>query len=182
MRIISGNLKGILIHPPQGLPVRPTTDRAKESLFNILENRYDWEGLEVLDLFSGTGNIAYECCSRGASRVLAVDLNAKCVAFISSMKEKHKLSNLSVRKADVFRLLTNAEGSYDLIFADAPYAHPKMAEIPRIVIQGNLLKPTGTLVVEHESNLDLSGESGFFECRKYGQSSFSFFKHTPSTI
>lgn len=180
MRIISGNLKGILIHPPQGLPVRPTTDRAKESLFNILENRYDMEGLEVLDLFSGTGGIAYECCSRGASRVLAIDLNAKCVAFISSMKEKHKLSALTVRKADVFRFLNNADGNYDLIFADAPYAHPQMAEIPRRIMESTLLKPAGSLVVEHESNLDLSRESGFFECRKYGQSSFSFFKHSPS--
>ncbi|MFA6260184.1 MAG: RsmD family RNA methyltransferase [Bacteroidia bacterium] len=182
MRIISGNLKGILIQPPPGLPVRPTTDRAKESLFNILANRFELAGIEVLDLFSGTGNMAYECCSRGAARVVAIDINAKCVDFIKSMKQKHQLGALTVRKADVFKYLSNPEGTYDIVFADAPYAHPQMVEIPRRIMQSNLLKATGTLVVEHESNLDLSHESGFFECRKYGQSSFSFFKHSPATI
>lgn len=169
-----------MLQPPKGLPVRPTTDRAKEALFNILENRMNFEGAVVLDLFSGTGNIAIECCSRGAQRVVAVDQHPKCTSFIQTMKSRHQLTELEVIKSDVFKLLKSAQPErFDLIFADAPYALPNMADIPRMVLLHRLLKEHGILVVEHESHLDLSHESGFFECRKYGQSTFSFFKQSP---
>ncbi len=176
MRIISGDLKGILIQPPKGLPVRPTTDRAKESLFNILENHFDLEAISVLDIFSGTGNMAYEFCSRGAGKVVAVDLDFKCVDFIKSMKEKHQLKQLSVVKRDAYAFLKNTPEQFDIIFSDAPYAHQQIIQIPRIVYDRKLLKAGGWLVVEHETHLDLNNESGFFDKRIYGQSAFSFFK------
>ncbi len=176
MRIISGEHKGILINPPKGLPVRPTTDRAKESLFNILENNFDVDELSVLDVFSGTGNIAYEFASRGATKVTAVDINEKCVQFIKSVKEKQRFAQMQVIKKDAFAFLKNAPEKYDLIFADAPYAHKQIIEIPRIVSEKQLLTEKGWLIVEHESLLDLNTEPGFFDKRIYGQSAFSFFK------
>jgi 16S rRNA (guanine(966)-N(2))-methyltransferase RsmD len=175
VRIISGLHKSILIQPPQGLPVRPTTDRAKESLFNIIENQYDIESLKVLDLFSGTGNIAYEFASRGAQHVTAVDLSDKCVAFIKSMKQKLKLEQLNVVRKDAFSFLKTTPDTFDFIFADAPYAHQQLMQLPRLVMERQLLNQQGCLVVEHETLLDLSNEPGFRDKRVYGQSAFSFF-------
>lgn len=176
MRIISGALKGQLIQPPKGLPVRPTTDRAKESLFNILEHQLDLTSLTVLDLFSGTGNISYEFASRGASSITAVDLNGKCVEFIKSMKQKLNLTQLEVYKKDAFAFLKSNTNQYNLIFADAPYAHPNMRLIPELVAQKNMLKPNGILIVEHETILSLDDFPTFSHKRVYGQSCFSFFK------
>jgi 16S rRNA (guanine(966)-N(2))-methyltransferase RsmD len=176
LRIISGEHKGILINPPKGLPVRPTTDRAKESLFNILENSFDLSILSVLDIFSGTGNIAYEFASRGAQKITAVDSNEKCIAYIKSVKEKLEIKQLVAIKKDAFGFLKSTIESYDIIFADAPYAHKQLIEIPRIVKQKGLLKEDGWLILEHESLLDLDTEPGFFDKRMYGQSAFSFFK------
>lgn len=156
--------------------MRPTTDRAKESLFNIIENHFEISELTVLDLFSGTGNMAYEFCSRGAASVTAVDLDFKCVSFIKSMKEKHQLNQLKVIKRDAFAFLRGDENRYQFIFADAPYAHQQLGQIPDLVQSARLLIDDGWLVVEHESNLDLSHKSGFFDKRIYGQSAFSFFK------
>lgn len=178
MRIISGRLKGILIHPPKGLPVRPTTDRAKESLFNILDNQFDLSQLSVLDLFSGTGNISYEFASRGAEDVTAIDLHFKCVEFIKSMVTKHQMSNVSVQKKDAFAFLKTTPKTYDIIFADAPYAHNDIYTIPRLVAERKLLKDGGRLIVEHENILDLGNEPNFLDKRIYGQSCFSFFGET----
>lgn len=177
MRIISGYLKGILITPPKGLPVRPTTDRAKESLFNILENNFTFTQLDTLDLFSGTGNIAYEFVSRGANNVTAVDMNHKCVEFIKSMKQQHQMQVLEVVKRDAFSYLKSTPHTYHIIFADAPYAHRDIYQIPRLVSERNLLQPNGWLIVEHETMLDLSQEPMFTTKREYGQSCFSFFKN-----
>jgi len=176
LRIISGIHKGIIIHAPKGLPVRPTTDRAKESLFNILENTFDIEKLNVLDIFSGTGNIAYEFCSRGAMTVDAVDVNEKCITFIKQTKQKLDLQQLNAIRKDAFAYLRKCEKKYDIIFADAPYANKQIIEIPKIIAENNLLNTNGILAIEHEANLDLSSETGYFEKRNYGQSAFSFFK------
>ncbi|MEI6595613.1 MAG: RsmD family RNA methyltransferase [Bacteroidota bacterium] len=175
MRIISGTHKSILLHAPTGLPVRPTTDRSKESLFNIIENNFDIEKLTVLDIFSGTGNIAYEFCSRGAIHVDAVDVNEKCIAFIKQTKQKLKFENLFPLKKDAFSYLKNCTQKYDIIFADAPYANKQIIEIPRLTADTNLLNKNGWLIVEHEVHLDLNSEKGFFDKRIYGQSAFSFF-------
>jgi 16S rRNA (guanine(966)-N(2))-methyltransferase RsmD len=175
LRIISGTHKGILLHAPSGLPVRPTTDRSKESLFNILENNFDIKKLTVLDIFSGTGNIAYEFCSREAKYVDAVDVNEKCIAFIKQTKLKLNFENLHPIKKDAFSYLKNCTEKYDIIFADAPYANKQIIEIPRLTAENNLLNEKGWLIVEHEVHLDLNSEKGFFDKRIYGQSAFSFF-------
>ena len=178
MRIISGDLKGILINAPKGLPVRPTTDRAKESLFNIIDNNFNIDELTVLDLFSGTGNIAYEFASRGAQKITAVDLNFKCVEFIKSMKVKHHMQALEVIKKDAFVFLKSTPNTYNIIFADAPYAHRDINQLPKIVAERNLLNTKGWLIVEHETTLDLDQEPNFSHKRVYGQSCFSFFTAT----
>jgi 16S rRNA (guanine966-N2)-methyltransferase len=176
VRIISGEHRSILIDPPKGLPVRPTTDRAKESLFNIIENNFEIDELNVLDIFSGTGNIAFEFASRGAEKVTAIDNHEKCALFIKSVKEKLKLTQLQVIKKDAFAFLKSTPEKYNIIFADAPYAHKQIIEIPRIVKEKDLLTENGWLIVEHESLLGLEQEPGFFDKRVYGQSAFSFFK------
>lgn len=178
MRIISGTHKGIIIHAPKGLPVRPTTDRAKESLFNILENNFDFEKLTCLDLFSGTGNVAYEFCSRGAKKVTSVDIDFGCVKFVKETILKHQFTQMTVVKKDVFSFMNQCTDQFDIIFADAPYALDKLPTIPMVVFEKQLLNPNAWLIVEHQSNLDLSQQKYFFEKRNYGQSTFSFFKNS----
>ena len=176
MRIINGSKKGIIIHAPADLPVRPTTDRSKESLFNILDNHFNFETLNVLDLFSGTGNIAYEFASRGALGVLCIDAHLGCVKFIKLTAQKLGFDNLEARKQDAFLFLKSSTESYDIIFADAPYALHRILELPQLIFENKRLNKNGWLIIEHASNLDLSKHNGFFELRKYGQSTFSFFK------
>jgi len=176
MRIIGGKLKGLRLNPPANLPVRPTTDMAKEALFNILNNQVDFEGITVLDLFSGTGNISMEFASRGAEQVIAVDRSIQCINYLKDMARQHKLEQITTFKADVFKYLEMETDQYDLIFADPPYDLNRIPEIPKIVFEKNLLKPGGLLVVEHQSMQNLSQQPGFVEQRKYGHSSFSFFK------
>jgi 16S rRNA (guanine(966)-N(2))-methyltransferase RsmD len=177
VRIISGSLKSIVLRPPSGLPVRPTTDRAKESLFNILENQFDISALSVLDIFSGTGNISYEFCSRGAKQVIAVDIHSGCIQYIKEVKQKHFLNQLSVCRKDAFTYLNQCEqNQFDIIFADAPYALHRILDIPSIVLNKQLLKSNGLLIIEHDTNLEMQLQIGFFDKRTYGQSAFSFFR------
>jgi 16S rRNA (guanine966-N2)-methyltransferase len=176
MRIIGGRLKGLRLNPPNNLPVRPTTDLAKEALFNILNNLLDFEGLKVLDLFSGTGNIAMEFASRDAEKVVAVDRAAQCVYYVKDMAAKHKLPEITTFKADVFKFLEMETDQYDLIFADPPYDLDKLPQIPNAVFTRNLLLPDGLLIVEHPSYQNLNNQPGFSEKRTYGNTAFSFFK------
>jgi len=176
MRIIGGKLKGIRLHPPTNLPVRPTTDMAKEALFNILNNRFDFETCQVLDLFCGTGNLTFEFASRFAEHILAVDMDYGCVNWVKTTAKKYEFDQVEVRKGDVFKLLKQMTGQYDLIFADPPYNLPNIPQLPAMVAAQQLLKPNGLLVVEHQSNMRLSNQPGYTETRKYGNSSFSFFE------
>ncbi len=176
MRIIGGNLKGIRIYPPTNLPVRPTTDMAKEALFNVLQNRFDFEKCKVLDLFSGTGNISLEFASRGCEEILAVDQHFGCIKWLKEIAEKHQLNQISSRKADVFKILKQLAGPFDIIFADPPYNLAIIPQIPALVREQNLLTENGLLVVEHQSNMKMDAQLGYLETRKYGNSSFSFFK------
>lgn len=176
MRIVSGTLKGKRLTAPKKLPVRPTTDFAKEALFNILNNHYHFSGLQVLDLFSGTGNIAYEFGSRGAEAITSVDAHYECVKFINKTSEELDLPITTV-KSDVFKYLSAIDTSYDIIFADPPYdfeadALQKMAEL---CFEKKLLKEDGVFIIEHSKKLDLSHLEQFTENRKYGNSVFSFF-------
>ncbi len=175
MRIIGGSKKGLVIQAPKGLPVRPTTDRAKESLFNILEARYYLEGALVLDLFAGTGNMSYEFASRGASAVVSIDADFGCVNFIKQASKSFGLNQISARKQDVFTFLNKTDQQFDIIFADPPYGINRIPELAAQIMNGNYLKPGGLLVVEHSSLQDLSQVQGYQEKREYGQSTFSFF-------
>ncbi|MGY3052179.1 16S rRNA (guanine966-N2)-methyltransferase [Pedobacter sp. UYEF25] len=177
MRIIGGKLKGIRLQPPNNLPVRPTTDMAKEALFNILQNRFDFESCKVLDLFAGTGNLTLEFASRGCELILAVDQHFGCVKWIKEMAEKNHFTNVEVRKADVFNLLPQLTEVYNIIFADPPYQLATIPQIPIIVRDNGLLAPDGLLVVEHQSNMKMNAAEGYLETRKYGNSSFSLFQN-----
>lgn len=177
MRIISGSHKGRKIIAPATLPARPTTDFAKEALFNILNNRFDVEGLSVLDLFSGTGNIAYEFASRGAQQITAIEKDAKSATFIQKTATELELPIQTIR-TDVFRFLEHTEASYHIIFADPPYAMDtdSLLRLIEIIYHRKLLQPDGLCIIEHSSKLNLSGFAHYESTRKYGGSSFSFFE------
>jgi 16S rRNA (guanine966-N2)-methyltransferase len=167
LRIISGKYRGRLIRPPRGLPVRPTTDLAKESLFNILNNRIDFEGLIVLDLFSGTGNIALEFASRDAAHVVAVESNYRCAEFIQ-------------KKANVFSYLKSVRRTFDVVFADPPYDLKDAENVPGLVLENGLLAEEGWLVMEHDAEVSFRNHANFVEERQYGKVHFSFFQRQPA--
>ncbi len=176
MRIIGGRLNRRQIRPPAGLPVRPTTDKAKEALFNILNNHIDFEAVRVLDLFSGTGSIAYEFASRNAIEVIAVDNNLRCTRFIKEVKGKYALDNLTVLNADALRFLRNVSTQFDIIFCDPPYEMKGIEEIPGLVFDGNLLLPNGFLILEHTDSVRVDNHPAFVFKRNYSKVHFSFFE------
>jgi 16S rRNA (guanine966-N2)-methyltransferase len=163
------------LHPPKGLPVRPTTDFAKTALFNILNNRIDFEETKVLDLFAGTGSISFEFISRGCAKVVAVDKDFGCIRFIKETIEKLDLAGMQANKADVFGFIKTYSGNFDLIFCDPPYDLDKLPSIPDAVFETNLLAPDGLLIVEHSTRVDFSAHTRFTEQRSYGKVNFSFF-------
>lgn len=178
MRIISGRFGGRRLTPTGKLPARPTTDKAKEALFNILSNRYDLSAISVLDLFAGTGNIALEFVSRGSPAVVAVERSFPAVRFIKQVKEELGLAELQVVRADVFQFLKTDQARYDLIFADPPYDMHNFADIVDTIFERKLLKANGCLIMEHSNLVNTGILRGFREKRQYGQSGFSFFENT----
>ena len=149
---------------------------AKEALFNILHNTYDFEECTVLDLFSGTGSVSIEFASRGVKAVKSVDKHPGCVAWLKSVVAKFDLTEIDAQKADAFKYLEQEKQHYDIIFADPPYDLPNIPLIPQLVAQNKLLKPNGILIVEHPPLLKLEQQPGYSHTRKYGNSSFSFFE------
>ncbi len=176
MRIIGGKYNRRLIRPPANLPVRPTTDLARESLFNILEHKTTLEDCKVLDLFSGTGALSFESASRGCIEVIAVEKNHRCVRFIRETAATFEMSQLRVVQADVFKFLRTARVKFDIILADPPYDMDNIPEIRHAVFEGQLLNPGGWLVIEHPAAVDFSGQPHFIEHRRYGHVNFSFFQ------
>ena len=179
MRIISGKYKGRKLVAPKKLPVRPTTDMAKEALFNILNNRYYFDEISVLDLFAGTGNISYEFASRGTENITCVDQNYGCIKYINETAESFEMS-INTIKSDVFSFLENHQQPYTIIFADPPYEFPveEFAKIPELVFQNNLLEENGLLILEHSKHTDLSGLAQYSHSKSYGGNMFSFFELT----
>lgn len=176
IRIINGTLKGRRILAPTNLPARPTTDFAKEGLFNLLTNRIDFETCRVLDLFAGTGNISYELASRGCQDIVCVDADASCVRFIQEMVTKFNLPAIKTIRQDAFAFLSRPSPMpWSLIFADPPFELDKKVEIPHLVFQNQILAPDGLLVIEHPINTQFSDTSHLLETRKYGKVHFSFF-------
>ncbi|WP_257656451.1 16S rRNA (guanine(966)-N(2))-methyltransferase RsmD [Parapedobacter lycopersici] len=176
MRIIGGTHGGLRLHPPTSLPVRPTTDLAKEALFNILQHQLDFTDLHALDLFAGTGNITFELASRGAMDVTAVDIHFKCVQYIAATAKKIQLPGIRAIKADVLRFLVKCEDTFDFIFIDPPYDLPQLPQLPQLVLERNLLREQGLLILEHPSTRQIPAHPALSDTRKYGYSSFSFYK------
>jgi len=175
VRIICGAHKGKRIVAPESLPVRPTTDMAKESLFNVLNNYFNFDAIEVLDLFAGTGNISYEFAAREAIHVLSVDINQKCVDFISKTAQELKFENLTVIKAETFQYLKTTSRKFDIIFADPPYDMANIKELPDLIFEKNLIKEDGWFALEHSDKYDFSNHPNFYQSRRYGRVHFSFF-------
>ncbi|MGS2726342.1 RsmD family RNA methyltransferase [Psychroserpens sp. BH13MA-6] len=177
MRIISGLYKGRRITAPKKLPVRPTTDMAKESLFNILNNHYYFDDITVLDLFAGTGNISYEFASRGTESITAVDENYGCIKFINETSESFDMGITTI-KSDVFKYLEKTKQQHTIIFADPPYDFPveEFAKIPALVFENHLLEEDGLLIVEHSKHTDLSHLEHYSYAKSYGGNMFSFFE------
>lgn len=174
MRIIGGSLKGRKIIAPKNLPVRPTTDQAKESLFNVLNSKFDLDVFDVLDLFSGTGNISLEFLSRGVNSVTSIDANFNCFQFQKKTKQQYNLDNYFPYKGDVFRALKSVKKQFDVIFADPPYQLKNIQDLPDFILSFNLLKPGGVLIVEHGKETTYE-HPHLIEHRKYGNVNFSFF-------
>jgi 16S rRNA (guanine(966)-N(2))-methyltransferase RsmD len=156
--------------------VRPTTDRAKESLFNILENRFDFEGLHVLDLCSGTGNIALEFASRGCASVTAVDADEGCIRHIKAYAKKLEFNQIITLRSDIVKYIKNTEQQFDIIFADPPYQLQRQDEMIGLIFTHQLLSKDGLLIWEHAQQLNPGNELRCQEKRTYGDSAFSFFK------
>lgn len=175
MRIVSGTHKGRRITAPSELPVRPTTDLAKESLFNILRSKIDLNEILALDLFAGIGSISYELVSRGAMTVHAIEMNPKCAAFIKETAEKLGMSNLQVFRQNAFLYPGQAKTSYDFIFADPPYQAAEIDSLPDSIFAGDILKEEGMFVLEHSKDHNFSTHPFFIEERHYGKVHFSFF-------
>lgn len=177
MRIISGKNKGQRLEAPKKLPVRPTTDMAKEALFNILNNRYYFDEILVLDLFAGTGNISYEFASRGCGSITAVDADQGCIKYISETSTALEFPITAIKK-DAYQYLEMLAPKVDIIFADPPYdfSAEAFSRIVHLVFEGELLLENGVLIIEHPKQTDLSQLLHFTEQRRYGGSVFSFFE------
>ena len=176
MRIINGTHKGRAIKVPKDLPVRPTTDFAKEGLFNILNNRIDFEETKVLDLFSGTGHISLEFASRGSKNIISIDKHPKCVSFLKTISKELKF-DIDTVKSDVFDFLKKCNQKFDLIFADPPYELENIPTIHQLVFEKQLLNEGGLLIIEHGPRTHLETLPGFAQKRSYGNVNFSFFEN-----
>jgi len=176
MRIISGIYGGRRLSPPKNITARPTTDFAKESLFNLLNNRMDFEGIDVLDLFAGTGGIGIECVSRGAREVTAVEIAHVQQNWIISCCRQLGIKNLSVIRGDVFKFINACRTKYDFIFADPPYALEQLPTLPDVILAQQILKENGWLVIEHGKDTDFTSHPNHIETRTYGSVHFSFFQ------
>ena len=176
MRIVSGKYRGRVISPPSNLRARPTTDFAKENLFNVLNNIVDFEECDVLDLFAGTGSISYEFASRGVRSVTAVEVNVVHYGFIRETAGKFGMDNLIPVRANAFLYIKGCKKRFDIIFADPPYDIEGSDTLPDMVFSHGLLNGDGMFIMEHSKNIDFSGHPHFTGTRSYGSVNFSFFK------
>jgi 16S rRNA (guanine(966)-N(2))-methyltransferase RsmD len=176
MRIVGGKYKGRIFRPNKKFKARPTTDIAKEGLFNILENRYNFSDKSVLDLFSGTGSIGYEFLSRGCREATFVEGNFNHFRFIQEVLEALKVGNATPFKSDVFRFLKTCPTKFNFIFADPPFDLKKFDEVPNAILDANILAENGLFILEHPKEFNFSNHPNFKEIRNYGKVNFSFFE------
>ncbi len=176
MRIIRGKYGRRRFEVPKNITARPTTDFARENLFNVLENLVDFEGKSALDLFAGTGAISIEFLSRECARVTAVEKAAVQYRFIKSVAERLGDINLNLIKGDVFKFVQTCTEKFDIIFADPPYDLKNFGEVPELILNSAMLKPDTIVIIEHSKNYDFSHLPGFMEHRVYGSVNFSIFR------
>ena len=176
MRIIGGRYRGRRINPPSNFKARPTTDFAREGLFNILNNRIDFESVIVLDLFSGTGSISYEFASRGAEAVHLVEKDMRHISGIKKILKELDLENVKPIHIDVRAYLKTCSVKYDIVFADPPYELKWLKELPDLVTEAGILKEDGFFILEHPRDMSFANHRLFFERRNYGGVNFSFFR------
>jgi len=177
MRIISGELGGRRFHPPTHMPyTRPTTDIAKEGLFNILQNNLDFEAIKTLDLFGGTGNISYELASRGVTDLTVVEKDQTMFEFIKKTAKEFNIENLKLIRSDVFKFIQTCSSRFDFIFAGPPYALTNIDDLPRLIIEKKLLENKGWFVLEHTPRNDYKQFPFFRSERNYGTTVFSIFE------
>ena len=176
MRIISGTLKGRKINPPSKMSnTRPTTDLAREGLFNVLSNHFDVSSLETLDLFGGTGAISFEFASRGSASQTIVEKDGFMADFIKHTNELLNIQSMTVVRMDVFNFLRNCTNSFDLVFADPPYGLPASEQLPELIFNGHIIKEGGWFILEHTTDQDFTKHVKFKSERKYGSTIFSIF-------
>ena len=176
MRIIRGKYGRRRFDVPKNITARPTTDFARENIFNVIENLIDIDGIEALDLFAGTGAISLELLSRGCAPVVSVEMDRDHASFIRECMKKLDTNDNILIRGDVFRFIKTCKQQFDLIFADPPYALPELPTIPRLILEKGMLKPGGLLVFEHGKKNDFSDVPGFIEHRAYGSVNFSLFR------
>jgi len=181
VRIISGCYKGRRIDPPVNLPVRPTTDFAKEGLFNVLTNLVDFSATSVLDLFAGTGNISFEFISRGCKHVIALDIERRCVDFINLTAANLGMDGLKAVRSNALIYLRKPWEPFDLVFADPPYRMKGINQLPDQILNTGLLNAGGFLVLEHSGQIDFGEHPQVNQVRKYGKVHFSFFRQIRET-
>ena len=175
MRIISGKYRGRHIAVPPGFRARPTTDFAREGLFNILSNTWEFEEMEVLDLFAGTGNIGFEFASRGAGKVDMVETDNKSARFLKKAVETLGAENIRIIRSDAMDFIFHVPSQYDIIFADPPYDMEIIPEIPDRVFESRILADNGWVILEHGKKNTFGSHPRFLELRKYGSVHFSIF-------
>lgn len=175
MRVITGIYKGRHFDIPRDFKARPTTDFAKENLFNVLRGYVDFDGSQALDLFAGTGSITAELLSRGCGSVTSVEADRDHYAFIAAVLRKIGAENCRLLRGDALRFIRTSKRQYDIIFADPPYQLPELPKIPQMVMEADMLRPGGVFVLEHGKTQDFSSHPWFFDHRAYGSVNFSFF-------
>jgi len=176
MRIVGGKYKGRIFRPNKSFKARPTTDIAKEGLFNILENRYEFSNKSVLDLFSGTGSMGYEFLSRGCENATLVENHFNHYKFIMEVIKTLQIDNVRVFKADVFKFVKKTPDTFNIIFADPPFDLQRFMDVPDAILDADILAPEGLLIVEHAKEVQFTSHPNFKEVRKYGKVNFSFFE------
>jgi 16S rRNA (guanine(966)-N(2))-methyltransferase RsmD len=179
MRIIGGRLKGTRFEPPKNIPTRPTTDFAKEGLFNILQNSFNFENTKVLDLFGGTGSITYEFSSRGCEDITTVEIFPRCADFIKKTVDQYKLKGVRVLKLDVFKFIQTATQKFHLIFAGPPYPLPILDTIPDLIFEKEMVNGEGWFILEHNPDHNFEKHPHFWRSKNYGTTIFSIFVNQP---
>lgn len=175
MRIIGGKWSGLNLKVPTFAPTRPTTNIAKEALFNIIDNNFNFENIRFLDLFAGTGQLSYEFASRGCTDITSVEIFNKCLHFIEQTRKQLKIEGMRIVPMDVFKFIETNGEHYDVIFAGPPYPLPNLASIPDKIFEYNLIEGQGWFILEHNPQHNFKSHPNFYKSKNYGQTIFSIF-------